>query len=289
MIVTVLLLGATPARSLAQAATGTSGPVLFENNTNLTLKVESVNYVDSAGNTVPFPGFWNINPFQRLYLNDRFNNKTYAKAFTAYISADGKKSQSLTCTSRGLDASGNFALGFSDSDKTTFLGIQQNTVTLRPNLGGGTTNNGNTGGGDPNFFGINTNNTGPTRAQMDAAVGNIIGAVIAHLVADEAVKRNPDSFFAQAAAGVALGVRDNAVREATRNLFPRLTPRQTGDVSLLITNALDGRLNLFGATQEAAKGRLINDLRTIDNTMADVAMVADFIYLLHTNFQNRRR
>jgi hypothetical protein len=110
---------------------------------------------------------------------------------------------------------------------------------------------------------------------------------LGHAVARDAAQQpnaGPPEVFAEQ---LALVVRNAAIESALGDLFPRLNARQRRDIRLLISDAIDGRLNLFNQNQQNAKQRLINDLRGIDPNLADAAILADFIYWLHETAQMR--
>ncbi len=137
----------------------------------------------------------------------------------------------------------------------------------------------------PNLAQAQQVQNGPTKEQLQQAGGKVVIAIVADRIADEAAKgpnAGPGDIFA---AQVARGVRDAAIESALRDLFPRLSARQRRDIRLLTSNAVDGRLNLLDQTQQKAKQRLINDLRDIDENLADAAVLADFIYWLHQTAQ----
>lgn len=148
------------------------------------------------------------------------------------------------------------------------------------------------GGGRPAFAAGprgGAGNPGPTQQQLEAAAGNIIVAVIADEIAKAALRDDPNSILNRIGAGIAFEARNGAIRGAVGNLFPQMSPLQRNDLQLLISNAIDGRLNLRNVGQDQAKVRLINDLRNIDPDMANAAIVADFIYSVYAQAQNVRR
>jgi hypothetical protein len=118
--------------------------------------------------------------------------------------------------------------------------------------------------------------TGPTQEQIQNGVVKIGFAVAAHLVADKAAKDDPSNLGKQIAVGLLKGARDAAVESGLRDLFPRLTPRQAGDIRRLACGILDGRF--LGNNAQEAKTRLMADLRAVDPNLADVVLIADFLY-----------
>ena len=141
----------------------------------------------------------------------------------------------------------------------------------------------------PNFAQAQSLQNGPTEQQLQQAGGKVIIAALAHVAARDLAQQpnaGPSEAFAE---HLALAVRDAAIGSALGDVFPRLNARQRRDIRLLISDALDGRLNLLNQNQQNAKQRLIQDLRAIDPNLADAATLADFICRVHQAFQMQYR
>jgi hypothetical protein len=250
LAVLVSLALAAPARAQVAGA----APMVFKNSTDTTLVIESEKVVDSLGEYNP-KLTWTLRPGAYTYLNNSSGGKIFARQFACVVKAGGKDGR-WTWTLNGADANGNFVMEFTQD-------------TLRAQLGGQVV--GGPGTAPPP--------NGPTQQQMQNATVKILIAAIAHHAAKKA-REKPGAGLGEAVAeGLALGVRDGAIQSALRDLFPRLTPRQSGDVQRLLSSALDGQLILDNDAQQA-KQRLINDLRNVDPNLADAAVIADFIYMV---------
>lgn len=119
---------------------------------------------------------------------------------------------------------------------------------------------------------------GSTQARMAQAAIKIGAAALTHKIARDAAARPGAGLAEILAEQIARTVRDAAIESALADLFPRLTDRQARDVQRLISSYLDGLRILDGSAQRA-KQRLIDDLRTIDANLADIAVIADFLYI----------
>jgi hypothetical protein len=137
----------------------------------------------------------------------------------------------------------------------------------------------------PNLAQAQSVQNGPTQQQLQQAGGKVIIAALAHAAARDLAQQpnaGPRDAFAEQ---IALAVRNAAIDSALGDLFPRLNTHRRRDIRLLISDAIDGRLNLFNQHQQKAKQRLIKDLRTIDPNLAEAAALAEFIYGVHQAFQ----
>jgi hypothetical protein len=118
----------------------------------------------------------------------------------------------------------------------------------------------------------------PNRQQQ--AAGKIVAAVLFHALVEEVWKSDP-SFLNLVIFTSARNARDNAIDGALRDLAPNLSGRQILDIRLLITRTAEGRLDIRNLQERAAKDRLIADLREINPDLADAAVLADFLYIVH--------
>lgn len=129
--------------------------------------------------------------------------------------------------------------------------------------------------------------SGDGRERLQNAALKIGGAALAHAAAVQAANQGDNDAFTVAFVVVALSARNVAIESALRDLFPRLSGRQSGDVRLLVTRAIEDGLSRTNRDEQAAKQRLINDLRQIDPEFADVAQAADFIYAIYQACRGR--
>ncbi len=124
----------------------------------------------------------------------------------------------------------------------------------------------------------------PNRQQQ--AAGKIVFAVLAHKAAEQAAQSDPNIVNFLLLKSL-LAARDGAIDGALRDLAPNLTARQAGDVRELIVAAAEGSLDIRNLDAQAAKQRLVADLRGINPDLAEAAAFVDFLYLVH-RATNRR-
>ena len=200
-------------------------------------------------------------------MNDSASQKISAKKISYTVKTPGKSSRWHSVSS-GPNADGCFVAEFSPQNLQTHLGQAVAPFAFpNPPLGG----------------------NGPTQQQLENGAVKIVFAVIAHAVAEQAARQPNAGLLEQIAVGIALAARDEAIRSAIKDFFPALTPRQSADVNRLVIAAANGALNLNNLDQQQAKQRLAADLRAIDPNLANVAIVADFIYAVHQMQQRNRR
>jgi hypothetical protein len=262
----------------AQAPKVKAAPIAFRNQSNMNLIVEGVSIIDGQGNLKTLPIFnpkvaipvkpedlfkkpaplsWTIKAGEYVYLQDG-GNKIYAVKFTAKVHASGKVSEWLW-TSNGPDGNGYFTAAFTQDNLRHHLG--EKVVVQQPQAG-------------------------PTQEQQLNAVAKIVAAALAQALAEKVVKdaraagREP-ALGEVLAVGLAKTFRDAAIKSAIQDLFPRVTPRQSGGIQGLISGAIDGRLNYQN------KNQVIDDLRRIDQDLGDLAVIADFIYATHQASRKR--
>lgn len=260
-LLVLLAMLALPAAATAQAPGVKSAPVAFKNSTNQTLEIVCETVVNDFGE-YPLSRAWTFKPGDFLYLTDSANQKIQAKKINYTVRTPGKTSR-WNSVSPGPDANGYFVAEFSQQNLQTHLG----GVVVAGFRGG----------------------NGPTQQQMENGAVKIVLACVAHAIAKQAAEA-PNAGFAEfLALQLAINVRDQAIRSALNDLFPGLSPRQSSDLQRLISPATDGRLNLNNLDQQQAKQRLAADLRAIDPNLANVAVIADFIFTIHQMQQRNRR
>jgi hypothetical protein len=282
LLLTASLALVTPTPAPAQNPNVPAGAVAFRNSTNMTIVVETESYTNNAGLETPLQTNWTFTPGQYYYLTDAFGGKIYAKKLTYKVKASGKESRWAT-TSNGNDANGYFNVVYTQDNLNAHLGapVIQNPGFVPQPPSGVAQGGGNPDQFAPQLWGPQPAANGPTQAQLQNATAKIIIAVIAHEAARRQLqKANPD-FGDILAETLARKIRDVAIESATRDLFPGLTQRQSRDVQSLVSSALDGRLNLGNGDAQAAKQRLVNDLRANNPDMANAAVIADFIYAIY--------
>jgi hypothetical protein len=263
-LLTASLALATGNRASAQATGVKAAPIAFKNTTDTILTIEAETITNRFGLVTPITGVWTLKPGEYSWLADSNNAKIHATRFEYRVKTPGKVSY-WYCVSHGPDAHGYFTVVFSRDNLRTHRG--EKVVALRP--------------------AFPPPQNGPTKEQLQNAGGKIVVAAVAHATARELAAKPNAGFAEKLAESFALGLRDAAIEGAVGDLFPRLSPGQRRDVQFLISDAVDGRLKLFNLNQQAAKQRLIQDLRAIDPDMADVAVIADFIYFVHQAWQQR--
>jgi hypothetical protein len=270
-VLALVALGALPRSA---AAGQPAVPLVFKNQTNAPLRVEIESVVESNGDVVAVNGTWDLKPRFFGYLTTP-RGKLYAKAVNFRV-LGARGSSSWNCKLVQVDQDGDFVVIFTPADYREHLRI---TGGIRPAVG---------------VPALPPAAAGPTPPQIQNAAGKIGLAVLADLAArkileDTLANPNANPFekdLARGAAKIAREARDALIQSALRDLFPRLTPRQAGDIQFLISQAADGRLNIANLNQQEAKQRLINDLRAISPDLANAAAVADLIFAI---YQGSRR
>ena len=89
---------------------------------------------------------------------------------------------------------------------------------------------------------------------------------------------NKKGWVAAATSVTARTLRDRSIREALKNDFFDLDDDSVENVQIVLSLALDDRLNISAAREEASKREIIAALRRKDPDLAKVSAVADFIY-----------
>jgi hypothetical protein len=257
---------ALPAAVTAQAPGVKSAPVAFKNSTNMDLEIVCETVVNDFGE-YPLARVWYFKAGEFLYLTDNSEQKIPARKINYTVRTPGKSSR-WNSISPGPDAQGYFVAEFTQQNLQTHLGQAAAPFAFgNPPVGG----------------------NGPTQQQLENGALKMVIAILAHLAAEDAARQPNAGFGALVFVSVALAARDEAIRSGLQDLFPALTPRQSADVRRLVIAAANGNLNLNNVDQQQAKQRLANDLRAIDPNLANVAVIADFIFAVHQMQQRNRR
>jgi hypothetical protein len=127
--------------------------------------------------------------------------------------------------------------------------------------------------------------TGPDEQAVQRGIAKILLAALANVAAQEQPKDLGEAIAQQ----LAIRLRDEAIQSAVGDLYPQLTPAQRQGVRRVICLALDGRLNLENLDRQAARDRLMGQLRQANPDASAAAEVADFIYRVHLAYRARRR
>jgi hypothetical protein len=255
VLLAVAFLTAAPvARAQVPAA-----PLVFHNQTGEALDIESETITTDQGAVTPLRATWRVEPGASVYL--MLNNQKIMARKLEYKVRTGAGTSRWACTLTGADANGNFVVAFSRAN------LGQHVALVQP----GAPPLGRAGGAD------------------EQAVQRAIAKILLAAVANAVGQQQPDNLGEVIAQQLALRLRDEAILSAVGDLFPQLTPAQRQGVRRVLCLSLDGQLNLDNLDRQAARDRLMTQLRQANPDVGAAAEVADFIYRVHQANRGRRR
>lgn len=247
---------------LAAADEPLAGPVYFRNLTSTPFRLEAIRYVDSSGREVAISTTFAVKAGNAGYIIVD-SAKVPAREFRCrLVSSDG--ATQIRWQANVLDSDGDFVVTFGDGDlreHRRLLGkatSPSHFVTARTAMKSGPRK--------------------PTDEEVGQGIAKILGAAVAHAVAVDRVQNGEGGLLDGLIIETARSARDAAIKSALDDLFLGLSRDESVTAGRMVCLALDGRLTLDEYNEQAAKDRLIEQLRAGDPDFAAAAEVADFIY-----------
>jgi hypothetical protein len=117
----------------------------------------------------------------------------------------------------------------------------------------------------------------PTDEEVGHGIAKVLAAAVAHAIAVDRAEKSEGGLLDSFVIELARKARDEATQSALGDLFPGLSITEAAIARRVICLALDGELAVYRYNEQAAKVRLIEQLRRQKPAFGMAAEVADFI------------